>query len=130
MHLGYAIIYVPDVGATVEFYEMAFGLKRRFIHESGLYAEMETGSTALAFAAEAMAELGELAIRPNRAKDVAAGFEIAFVTDDPHLAFERAVHAGATSLKPPVLKPWGQIVGYVRDRNGCMVEICSPVSAG
>ncbi len=33
---------------TVEFYERAFGLSRRFLHESGSYAEMETGATALA----------------------------------------------------------------------------------
>jgi hypothetical protein len=24
-------------------------------------------------------------------------------------------------------KPWGQKLGYVRDLNGCLVEICSPV---
>jgi catechol 2,3-dioxygenase-like lactoylglutathione lyase family enzyme len=35
MKLGYAIIYVPDVPASVEFFENAFGLKRRFVHESG-----------------------------------------------------------------------------------------------
>ena len=50
MKLGYIIIYVSDVPKTVTFYETAFNLKRRFIHESHLYAEMETGSTALAFA--------------------------------------------------------------------------------
>jgi lactoylglutathione lyase len=43
MELGYVIVYVPDVAATVAFYERAFGIKRRFIHESGTYAEMETG---------------------------------------------------------------------------------------
>jgi hypothetical protein len=32
----------------VELFEKAFGIKRRFIHESG-YGEMDTGSTALAF---------------------------------------------------------------------------------
>src|SRR5215472_6973224 len=52
MKLGYVIIYVPDVAATVAFYERAFGVTRRFAHESGQYAEMETGATALAFAAE------------------------------------------------------------------------------
>jgi hypothetical protein len=35
--------------ASVEFFEKAFGLERRFVHESG-YGEMETGTTALAFA--------------------------------------------------------------------------------
>jgi catechol 2,3-dioxygenase-like lactoylglutathione lyase family enzyme len=35
-------MYVPDVVATVEFYERVFGLKRRFI-DGAQYAEMETG---------------------------------------------------------------------------------------
>ena len=59
MKLGYTIIYVADVLATVAFYEKAFGLARRFVHESNLYAEMETGSTALAFAGEAFAETAQ-----------------------------------------------------------------------
>ena len=129
MKLGYTIIYVADVVATVTFYEKAFGLARRFVHESNLYAEMETGSTALAFAGEAMAELNGVAIRPNRMDEVAAGVEIALVTDNPAAAYERAVAAGAIAVKPPELKPWGQTVGYVRDLNGCLVEICSPVAS-
>jgi lactoylglutathione lyase len=127
MTLGYTIIYVADVPATVAFYEVAFGLSRRFVHESNLYAEMETGSTALAFAGDAMAEMNGVAIRPNRKSDVAAGFEIALVTDDPEAAYKKAVTAGAMPVKPPAAKPWGQVVGYVRDLNGCLIEICSPI---
>ena len=129
MKLGYTIIYVADVLATVAFYEKAFGLARRFVHESNLYAEMETGSTALAFAGEAMAEMNGVSIRPNRPGDVAAGIEIALVTDDPAAAYKNAVAAGAVAVKPPALKPWGQTVAYVRDVNGCLIEICSPVAA-
>lgn len=69
----------------------------------------------------------ELAIRPNRQANVAAGFEIAYVTDDPEAAYRKAVAAGASAVKPPALKPWGQTVGYVRDLNGCPVKLCSPV---
>ncbi len=128
MKLGYTIIYVADVPATVAFYEKAFGLKTRFVHESKLYAEMETGGTALAFAGEQMAVMNELAIRPNRQVDVAAGFEIALVADDPATAYNVAVAAGASPVKAPALKPWGQTVGYVRDLNGCLVELCSPMA--
>jgi uncharacterized glyoxalase superfamily protein PhnB len=127
MKLGYTIIYVADVTATVAFYEQAFGLRARFIHDSHLYAELETGSTALAFAGESMAAMNGLAIRPNRMADVAAGFEIALVTDDPEAAYRKAIAAGATAVKSPALKPWGQTVGYVRDLNGCLVELCSPM---
>jgi lactoylglutathione lyase len=127
MKLGYTIIYVADVIATIDFYEQAFGIERRFVHDSNMYAEMQTGETLLAFAAEPMAEMNGLAVRPNRNTDVAAGFEIAFVTADPKAAYHRAVNAGAAAIKVPVEKPWGQLVGYVRDINGCLVELCSPI---
>lgn len=130
MRLGYTIVYVADVAATVAFYETAFGLARRFIHDSGTYAEMETGATALAFAAEQLAVANGLSVVTNRdGAAKAAGFEIALVTGDPAAAFARAVAAGARPLKAPEAKPWGQVVGYVADNNGCIVEICSPVGA-
>ena len=65
MKLGWTLIYVEDVAATVAFYESAFKLHRRFVHESGLFAEMQTGETTLGFAANTMAELNGLRIRPN-----------------------------------------------------------------
>ncbi len=55
------------------------------------------------------------------------GMEIALVTDDVPVAFKQAVAAGATPLKAPAAKPWGQIVGYVRCPDGLLVELCSPM---
>ncbi len=57
MKFGYTIVYVPDVAASLAFFEKAFGLERRFLHESGTYGELATGETALAFAAH---ELGDM----------------------------------------------------------------------
>lgn len=128
MKFAYTIIYVADVPATVAFYEKTFGLKRRFIHESNLYAEMETGDTALAFAGNEMAEMNGIDIRQNAPTESAAGFEVAFVSDDPKRDYEKAVAAGASSAKPPETKPWGQTVAYVYDLNGCLVEIASPMA--
>lgn len=127
MKFGYAILYVTDVPITVDFYERAFGFKCGFLHESLLYAELDTGTTTLAFANETMAEANGLAIRSNRREAVAAGFEIALVTDNPVSAYEVAVRAGAGAVSTPMRKPWGQLVGYVRDINGCLVELCSPI---
>ena len=56
MKLGYAILYVKDVPRSVAFYEDAFGLSRRFVHEAGMYAEMDTGATTLSFAANGLAK--------------------------------------------------------------------------
>lgn len=127
--LGYTILYVANVPATVAFYEAAFGLARRFVHESQLYAEMETGETALAFAGDEMIAANGLTLRANRPGEPAAAIEIGLVTETPDALFERAVAAGATPIKPPQVKPWGQTVAYVRDINGCLVEICSPIRA-
>lgn len=128
MKLGYTIVYVADVPATVEFYERAFGLKRTFIHESNEYAQMETGSTALAFAFEGTEYLSALKFRKNRMTDIAAGFEIAFITEDVAHAYNIAIKAGAQPISKPAEKPWGQTVAYVLDLNGILVEICSPMA--
>jgi uncharacterized glyoxalase superfamily protein PhnB len=128
MKLGYVILYVPDVVAAVAFYEKAFGVERRFVHESGQYAEMETGTTALAFAGEEMVSNASHDFRRNRPQDEAAGAEVGFVAGDVPASFRRAVGAGATPLVEPTAKPWGQVVSYVRDLNGFIVEICSAVT--
>ena len=54
MKFGYTIVYVADVAASLAFFERAFGLATRFVHESG-YGELETGATALAFASHELA---------------------------------------------------------------------------
>ncbi|MBK6922887.1 MAG: VOC family protein [Deltaproteobacteria bacterium] len=126
--LGYVIVYVPDVGATLEFYERAFGVERRFLHESGQYGELATGSTALAFADEDLTTTGHVFER-NRPAAKAAGAEVAFVVDDVAAAFARAVAAGASAMAQPSEKPWGQTLAYVRDLNGFLVELCTEVTA-
>jgi lactoylglutathione lyase len=127
MQFGYTIAYVPNVEATIAFWEQAFGLKRRMVVEGGDYGELETGATRLAFAAEHMADHHGFAIRPNRPHDDPAAFEIALVTEDVQAAFAKAVAVGAVPMSPPSQKPWGQTVAYVRDLNGVLVELCSPL---
>ncbi len=128
MKFGYTIIYVPDVLASVEFFEKAFGLKRRFVHESG-YGEMETGATALAFASHDLgaSNLPGGYVKANQS-GVPLGMEIALVTDNVVEAHAKALAEGAISVKEPLLKPWGQTVSYVRCPDGTLVEICSPVA--
>jgi uncharacterized glyoxalase superfamily protein PhnB len=125
MRLGYVILYEPDVAAAVEFYERAFGLSRRFVHESGQYAEMENGETGLAFTGETFVSATWHTFRRSRIDQEPAGAEVAFVGDDVNAAFEKAIHAGAVSYVTPHQKPWGQVVAYVRDVNGFLVELCS-----
>jgi uncharacterized glyoxalase superfamily protein PhnB len=127
MSLGYVILYVPDVAAAAAFYERAFDLAVRFAHEGGEYTEMETGATALAFVAEGLAEQSCPGFRRNRPGEAPAGSEIGLIHGDVPAAYARAIAAGAESVLEPTTKPWGQVVSYVRDLNGCLVEICSAV---
>jgi lactoylglutathione lyase len=128
MRFGYAILYVRDVSASLDFYERAFGQRRRFLHESGEYGELETGGTALAFAALDLAASNlPDDFRPAVPGDAAPAFEVCFVTEDVEAAFERAVRGGAEPVMEPQTKPWGQDVAYVQDPDGTLVEIASPI---
>ena len=127
MQFGYTIVYVPDVESAVTFYETAFGFQKRFNSDEWDYAELESGDTTLAFAAENVADVLGFSIAPNRPDGAPAGIELAFVTEDVAEDFRRATNAGATPVTDPHQTPWGQTVSYVRDLNGVLVEICSPV---
>ena len=128
MKYGYTIIYVDSVSETLKFYKEAFGFETRFLHESGQYGELETGNTVLAFASHS---LGEMNIGGNYQKSNSSaaplGVEIAFVSEDVDKAYAKAVSAGALSMTAPVNKPWGQVVAYVRAKEGSLIEICSPM---
>lgn len=128
MKFSYTILYVKNVAQSVAFYERAFGLKQRFIHESGQYAEMDTDVTSLAFASNELAHSNlPQGFQENNLSKLPAGIEIAFVTDDVAVAFLQAQEAGAIAVVNPKVKPWGQTVAYVRDLDGILIELCSPV---
>ncbi|MBN2091464.1 VOC family protein [candidate division KSB1 bacterium] len=124
MNLNYIIIYVANAMKAAEFYEKAFGLKTKFKHKSNMYAEMESGETILAFANNEMLEMNT---GLEALKGIKNCFEIAFSTDDVQGAFEKAISNGAKEIKKPEKKPWGQVVGYVQDSFGTIIEICTPM---
>jgi lactoylglutathione lyase len=129
MRFGYTILYVDDVSRAIDFYERAFGLARRFMADDATYGEMETGDTTLSFARHTLVG-GFLpgGYRRNDPAEPPAGVEIGFVTDDVPAAWDAAIAAGAIVVSAPETKPWGQTVAYVRDLEGMLVEICTPVS--
>jgi catechol 2,3-dioxygenase-like lactoylglutathione lyase family enzyme len=123
MQFKYTIFYVEDVNKTLDFYIKAFGLKLKMQHQSGDYAELDTGSTTLSFSSmHLMNELGKSPVLPNANRPC---FEIAFETEDVAKALDLAVQAGAQLVQSPSLMPWGQTTAYVTDLNGYLVEICT-----
>jgi lactoylglutathione lyase len=128
--LGYTIFYVNDVGATVAFFHEAFGLEPKFITDEGDYGEPATGSTTLAFASIALAMdgLGSAGgFTPSEPNQPPQGASITLVSDEFDTLFTQALAAGATRYVDPSDKPWGQTVAYVRDANGILIELATPL---
>jgi uncharacterized glyoxalase superfamily protein PhnB len=125
---AYTILYVEDVAEALAFYEKAFGLSRKFIAPDNSYGELQSGSTNLSFASKEMvrANVIDTFIDSSRAQPP-FGIEIAFTSDDVPATVDAAVKAGALLVAEPKTKPWGQIVAYVRDPEGFLVEICTPM---
>jgi predicted enzyme related to lactoylglutathione lyase len=125
MNFGYTILYVDDVAKTLAFYERAFGLKTKMT--MGNYGELDTGATTLSFAERALAT-EHVGMEPQKNGPAPFPLEIAFTTKDVASAYDAAIKAGCVSVAAPSQKPWGQTISYVRDCNGFLVEICSPMS--
>ncbi|WP_417602387.1 VOC family protein [Owenweeksia hongkongensis] len=128
MKYTYTILYVENVTETIEFYEKALGFSRKFITPENDYGELITGETTIAFAST---ELGNSNFKKGFEKIKNSGkpfgVELAFTTENIETYFQHAIKSGATEYEPLTEKPWGQKVGYLRDNNGFLIEICTPI---
>ncbi|MEI6160519.1 MAG: MaoC/PaaZ C-terminal domain-containing protein [Roseococcus sp.] len=122
--LARIIRHVPDARASADFYARAFGLTEKLALGSD-YVAMETGETVLGFARQGFftRETG-LQLAPMAGE---SGQEIALEVPDVPAAHARALAQGATEVLPPVEKPWGQTLSYLRDGDGGLVQLCSPI---
>jgi uncharacterized glyoxalase superfamily protein PhnB len=112
----------------IKFYERVFNLKVKFIHESGLYAEMETGTTVLSFSqtklAESIIPKGYVESSLNkRPPNIQIGFE----PDNVKTALKKALEYGATLESDYEIKPWGWESAIIRDIEGNLVELAKKV---
>jgi lactoylglutathione lyase len=125
---AYTILYVSDVTKSVEFYEESFGFQRKFITPENDYAEILTGETTISFASKILANSNlkngflesDLSKKPF-------GIELGFTTENVEEILEKSISAGATLLEKPKQKPWGQTVAYIRDIDGFLIEVCTPM---
>jgi lactoylglutathione lyase len=127
MKLGYVLLYVDDVEQSMSFYERAFRLKKGFLHEAKDYGEMITGESKLRFVRHALAETHGFKYEKVTLQTNPPPFEIALIAEDVEGAFQHSIANGAVELSGPEKKPWGQTVAFVRDLNGFIVEISSPI---
>ena len=130
MKYAYTILYVESVIDTIKFYEKAFSFIRKFISPEKDYGELISGETTIAFAS---IELGNSNFKNGFEKVSNSkkpfGVELAFTTENIETDFQNAIDSGATLFEPLVEKPWGQKVGYLRDNNGFLIEICTPIKS-
>lgn len=127
---AYTILYVNDVERAMQFYQQAFGLQLKFITPEKDYGELQTGSTTLAFGVHSLTRSnlsqGYTESRPDQPP---FGVELGFTTEDVTGTVEKALAAGATEYEASVVKPWGQTVAYLRDPEGFLIEVCTPMGA-
>jgi lactoylglutathione lyase len=125
---SYTILYVQNVTTSIEFYEKAFAFKRKFIAPDNSYGELDTGNTTLSFANVDLAEsnLKEGFIQSSK-KNKPFAFEIGITTDDVEKLYDHAIKSGAVPEMPAKYKPQGQTVAYVKDPDGFLIEICTPI---
>lgn len=125
---GYTILYVENVEESIAFYENAFDFSRKFVSPDGDYGELITGETTLSFASKKLASQSlKDGFIESSLEDKPFAIEIGFITDNVPEVLQKATSFGAVIVLEPVEKPWGQIVAYVRDLNGFLVEICTEV---
>lgn len=128
MTLGWVIVYVDDPAAASDFYQQTFGLRGEFADPGGEYAQLDTGTTKLAFAAYTLGERNfPGGVRRGDGDGPPANVELTLVAEDVDAAFARAVQAGCTPLAQPADQPHGQRVGWARDPFGTLLEIATPM---
>ena len=128
MKLSYVVMYVQDIEASVAFYQKAFALTHKFTHESGDYAEMDTGATTLAFCSHELAKSVVSGQYIKATQDMPIGSQITFEPDDVKAAYQHALQAGAKPISAPVVKPWNFEVAMLQDVDGHIVELAKKLA--
>lgn len=126
MKFAYTLLYVQSTRAAADFYHKAFGFEIGYVGKADMYIEMVTGGTKLGFVDAAFVAKG-MSFNQITPSQPAPGMEIAFATDDVQKAYDAALAHGATAVCEPTQKPWGQTVAHVRDLDGFLVELCTPM---
>lgn len=127
VNYAYTILYVESVEDSMQFYQAAFGFLEKFLTPEKDYGELISGDTTIAFARHDLASSNFKEKYQKVNSEELFGIELGFTTTSIETDFKQALTAGATLVEAVVEKPWGQKVGYVKDMNGFLIEICTPM---
>ncbi|TDW15799.1 VOC family protein [Kribbella kalugense] len=118
--IGYVILYVGDLGRSVEFYRDVVGLAYKFT-DAG-YAEFDAGGVRFALYERRRAEwLTGGGVMPG------AGGEVVVMVDDVDAYAERLEADGVRVLSGPADRPWGHRTVHVADPDGFVVEFAQEI---
>ncbi|MFJ3957186.1 VOC family protein [Arthrobacter sp. NPDC090010] len=121
MRYAKSMFYVSNAKDVAEFFTAAFDLQAQVYGEG--YAEVATGDTKLAFgtleaAGNHLPDQPLAAAEADRITGV-----LSFVSDDVDAAYQKALGAGAESLREPADREWGQRAAFVRAPGGLVLEL-------
>jgi lactoylglutathione lyase len=119
-HLGYVILYVSDLDASIAFYRDVVGLPLKFV-DAG-YAEFAAAGIRFALYERRRAEwLTAHEVRPGPAG------EVVFLVADVDAEAARLAQRGARVLSGPADRPWGHRTVHVADPDGFVVEFAQEI---
>lgn len=118
--VGYVILYVSDLAASITFYRDVVGLPFKF--EDAGYAEFATDGTRFALYERRRADW--LTGGPTRPGPAA---EVVFTVADVDAELARLTRLGATVLTGPTDRPWGHRTLHVADPDGFVVEFAQEI---
>ena len=118
--VGYLILYVSDLPASIAFYRDVVGLPFTFV-DAG-YAEFATQRMRFALYERRRAEwLIGAPVSPGPAA------EVVFVVDDVDAQARWLAESGVPVLSGPTDRPWGHRTVHVADPDGFIVEFAQEI---
>ncbi len=129
--LGYVVNWVADIAKAREFYTAAFGFSVQRDQDMGEFQWLEfaTGQTALAFAGQSEIKgMFPGGFSAHGASEIPLATQISVVADSIEPLWEKAIAAGATGISAPAKMPWGQTWAQMRDPNGLLVSLATPMN--
>jgi lactoylglutathione lyase len=118
--IGYVILYVSDLDASIAFYRDVIGLPYKFT-DAG-YAEFGTEGTRFALYERRRAEwLTGRTVTPGPAA------EIVLLVEDVDGHATRLAALGSTILSGPADRPWGHRTVHLADPDGFVVELAEEI---
>jgi lactoylglutathione lyase len=118
--VGYVILYVRDLTASITFYRYVLGLPFKF-QDAG-YAEFGTRGTRFALYEKRRAEwLTGRTVTPGPAA------EVVFMVDDVDAHARRLAASGVSIISGPADRPWGHRTIHLLDPDAFIVELAHEI---